>query len=165
MVTVPNLPTDNLYKFAAISGLIMMVAGAAAPLFILQSEMEWSYGQFKEIAIATAQNRKDREKLAVEVAASENDKVKEIVARGDEWSEQNVHLQYLLPAQEQHTELMKAQLASCGRLHFIGIFVSVIGFITWFVRVQRVQDRILRIELLKAERSISIDGNSGISPG
>lgn len=69
MVPVPSPPTDNLYKFLAVSGVLLVVLGVVGPLFSSRSEID--------IRIQRADRLEERfNSMILEIARiAQNDKI------------------------------------------------------------------------------------------
>ena len=148
---LPTLPTDNLYKFLALGGLVLLVASFAFPLI-----------RISDIQVKLIEARRDGELLKVETASFEKEldrvgqrpkvssadaawyrtrlldlRIKEI-----QWSSRQEQIDQLTK------ELLFAQSflgLGCG----IGTVLSAVGFALWYRRVQKPNDLLLKRQLEK----------------
>ncbi len=145
MITVPTLPTDNLYKFLALAGLVIVVLSD-----VLQN------------ARMSAINEK-LDALRVEAAGTdaESKSIDADLARGSAltsherellWQRRREHTLHLAESgarlaivdrliTEQHDIQVWSDVASA-----IGAVLMILGFGLWYHKVQVYQDRLLRAQ-------------------
>ena len=150
---LPNFPTDNLYKFMALSGLAL--AFGCLVIFIQISK------------------NKENKKAIVSAETFIGDRLKEdvdIYAKLGQETSSNELKSYALEklekaypeyfAQNTKNAKAKSELVAAQRkirVRFaisgiiIGLILSLSGFILWYFRVQRHLDRILLAELRKTQ--------------
>lgn len=148
----PTLPTDNIYKFLALGGLVLLVIGIVLPWKMDRDEIEWYWQQrfdvedrlqsnikyFTDLVSRSefeteAERRKEMERLGDFFSARKSDELKKLTIRVNErW---------------QMTDLRQLALK---RTMWAGGVITVIGFFLWWLMVQRHQDAILRAEREKA---------------
>jgi len=152
---IPSLPTDNLYKFLAIAGLVIIVLSVVGP---------WSrYEQLtpKTIEVETQVSTHKREIVSVESAImrteeelkkAKTQKERELLlARAEELQKQKRQLQIMISEIAGKRTLLQ-HLQERVALYFVvgtyslvfGVIVSIVGFVLWYRRVQRYQDGILK---------------------
>lgn len=155
---IPSLPTDNLYKFAALTGLVLLLAAIFlwANFYIHRLEknllvrvrlleaIEAPYQYY--IAKARAKNGED---VSIEQ--------KTMISRFDEAKAASD--QALMEFnQVDNYNLIVTRIALC--LGFSGIVISTIGFRLWYLRVQKPLDRILLNEARKKNNPSPKPGSS-----
>jgi len=166
-------PTDNLYKFIAIAGMLLMAFSALYPLYYIDSKQEqllkWDTEEkMKTLDLTTAsENIPD---LTAE-ASLLNAKAKDLLKEGkiDEAAQdalqahtlyqrntaqlrdssnamQKQILEYGLQAKflDIATRDVKTLFYFCIAGMFVGLAMTLIGFDLWYYKVQRYQDYILK---------------------
>jgi hypothetical protein len=140
----PNLPTDNLYKFCALAGLIATILSIVLPniaLHNLNLELIKTNG---EIKVLEAESRhfkaaENKDNLSPEEKTNLLEKSKELEIKLIQLNSKN-DAENFLTAQARHWR-------SIG---FFGVFLGVLlvatGFILWYRKVQIYQDMILKKE-------------------
>ena len=116
-MNLPSLPTDNLYKFMALSGIILIISS----FFIVWKHADRSQELLRELEAG----------LAVENTYSDN--------RGSDLSNLKLKVEELKLIIKDKPWYMALGLIS----QIIGWFLIIIGFRLWYLRVQKHQDIIL----------------------
>ena len=158
---LPSLPTDNLYKFIALLGIVLLVTAIVVPVKI-QDEIDKDFArlvliQQVKIDLAVLEwnqagsppNTLTTEEAIEKWRSSQKEKKEELQSR----------LRKLELSGAEHAEYLSAiqvrqrwrRIAYC--IGPIGIFLMCIGFRLWYVRLQKYQDMIIRhkAELDKSE--------------
>ena len=117
---IPKLPTDNLYKFMALSGLVILIL-SAIPYY---RKYEFDIELIRLEAEAENLRLKIRENAAYTTTEFEF-KCKEILRRIT------------------MNNYLKGVAYVCS---FVGSFLTTLGFYLWYVKLQRYQDRIIKKE-------------------
>jgi hypothetical protein len=125
-MNLPSLPTDNLYKFMALSGIVLIISSS----FIVWKHADRSQELLREVNAG----------LAVEKTNSDD--------QGSHLSNMKLKLEELKLILKDKPWYMAFLLIS----QIIGGFLSIIGFRLWYLRVQKYQDIILA-EQVKSYRS------------
>jgi hypothetical protein len=128
-MNLPSLPTDNLYKFMALSGIILIISS----FYIVWDHAERSQELVRELKTG----------LAVENTYSDN--------QGSDLSNLKLKLEELEHILNQKPTYMTFLLIG----QIIGLALSIIGFGLWYLRVQKYQD----IILAKQAGSLETDNN------
>lgn len=153
MFQVPTPPTDNLYKFVAISGVVAVIASLASMVFL---QREFSEHAEKRITVqreyAQAVIRQDDERLIAAIKDGDPEVRKAI------WDGHQTALRLVADGAEIDASLLEVRKRAGERMAEIatraaalGMLVSCIGFLLWWFRVQRIQDRILALDLKERE--------------
>jgi len=129
-MNIPSLPTDNLYKFMALSGIILIISS----FYIVWKHADRSQELLRELNAG----------LAVENTYSDN--------RGSDLPNLKLKLEELKFILKEKPSYMTFLLIS----QIIGWVLSIIGFVLWYLRVQKYQD----IILAEQARSLRTDNNS-----
>lgn len=133
-LSMPNVPTDNLYKFIAIFGLIL-----SASLFLYADYMK------SQVQIEIVQHAK-----------VQNERLYELI-EGFAKNKPNLEMELLKRKYLDLLEIESAKLiVSSVNYEFYQnarnygspffLIISIVGFILWFYKVQRYQDKILQKE-------------------
>lgn len=142
-MTLPQLPTDNLYKFLAIGALAVCVVSVVYP-----------ESQVFELESRVLALRVDTDTLNLEV-----DELGRLTQEaGDALRARRLDLRIktaLLKGKSAQAELVLKQIKSLVRVALIGGIVgaagTVLGFWLWYWRVQRPQDLLLKRQMLEAQ--------------
>ena len=147
-VPIPNSPTDNLYKFVALSGIFMVVV----PTIFLNSELRHM-------------NTKAGEILAIQHQATSNAEALQVFGDKDSKNdyEQLIKIFELSKDARVETAALKARAKWVKSFHvwnliitITGVFMAFWGFINWFKRVQKPLDKILQLNLEKSRLEASL---------
>jgi len=121
-----SVPTDNVYKFLAIFGLVMVIASFWGA--ITQTSLT------NKVAVASAP----------EIAALE--------ANQSPTPGEKAKLDVLKKRLQVAVEDRKTINNYCTVLAALGTLASFIGFSFWYSKIQKHQDRLLNLQVLEAER-------------
>lgn len=149
MTPIPSLPTDNLYKFVALVGFFLSVGSAAAPTLIRYQRQNY------ENQIEVERDERFRKYLELQLKLMDGDPaLRDPAARhaaqqkftSDLAEEQRATAAWKIErrkrASESWVNVSKITLV-------VGLLMSLVGFPLWFTRVQRLQDRLLAMQLEK----------------
>jgi hypothetical protein len=125
---LPSPPTDNLYKFIAVAGLVLLFG---APVY-WSSYTDASHGQRLEALRALLQKAATPDPRAAEEEVERHKKAYEFVQ--DALSKYDQWVKYLS---------LVAAVA--------GLLLAAVGFWLWYVRVQRPQDTLLQRQVEQAK--------------
>ncbi|GGO80436.1 hypothetical protein GCM10011348_17090 [Marinobacterium nitratireducens] len=125
-MNLDNLPTDNLYKFVSLGGLVLV-------LFSLVYLRPLVWEQKIEVA-----------KLAAEVKFYRSQEAKEEMD-----VEKLVGFEIKLAELREKNLQIKDLLLDARVLLYLGGFLTLFGFNLWYIRVQRPNDKILSNEANK----------------
>lgn len=140
----PNLPTDSLYKFCALAGLIVTTLSIVLPNIALHNltlELIKTNGEIKVLE-AESQHFKDagnKDSLSPEEKTNLLEKSKELEIKLIQLKSKN-DAENFLNEQTQHWR----SIAFFGA--FLGVILIATGFILWYRKVQKYQDIILKNE-------------------
>jgi len=139
---IPNVPTDNLYKFMAISGLLLSLFCIAFFLTTAQKHEEHLYAA----AIQNIHVDDVLEDLKTDLSSGHRteDQLEEAF--------NNYQKQYKLHTETtarvlQDSPLQKLKILNTGI--YFGMLISIFGFFLWYMNVQRHHDKILAIKVNK----------------
>lgn len=122
------LPTDNIYKFYALFGLLLLIFGLSATIYTTKSTNEFM-----------ATSVVDLEELKSIVAPS----IREIARRQI--------LQRQMEVAKSDKEFFKW---ACGGVGGIGVALMIFGFKKWHIEVQPTLDEITQLQLLKLRHEV-----------
>jgi hypothetical protein len=161
---ISKLPTDNLYKFLAIFGLIIFLASFYP--YIVLSELETSIGEVKddsEIVYKKFSSHKDWIDKLSQLADSTKDK-KLIEKIFDISLEEKEKIDFYYNeglVVDKELNIIKNKLEQATYLFYvclgtqaIGFMLMYFGFKFWYQRLQKYQDMIIKREALRTYRSL-----------
>lgn len=135
-MNLPSIPTDNLYKFIAVSGLVLMVAGL---YFYKSTETDIRAEIFR------FQLQQDILTLEANVDSLSNTNKLDSIALYYDKKE-------LLDKIERLPNSYKAYLS----LSLIGVGLSIFGFVEWYLKLQVHQNKIVKNEGDKVDKEKSV---------
>jgi hypothetical protein len=150
----PNIPTDNLYKFLAIGGLVVFIFSIVYPT-----------GKLLELEFQLADFKAGREKINIERNFLNKEieilEKKESVGSNEIKVIRDKLLQQELKEADFNAQAEKIQvsfkwiqdfqwLAIIGSL--LGVILEAIGFTAWYLRVQHPQDQLLEKQLAESNK-------------
>ena len=128
------LPTDNIYKFYALFGLLLIIFSIGAMVYVNQSTNDLVFD------------------VAVEYETLKADPVRSVADEARFM---------LLERKLEIAGLNKKTFMLCLAALFVGGgFMVLYGFRKWHTEVQPVQDEIARLSLLKLRREVREDGDA-----
>ena len=128
---IPNLPTDNLYKFLALSGIALMLASS----FFMES----NFSQARELA-----NRIQAGNEYFDLLSGLPDpQLEELITIQKSQYEKLGELKTI-------SETTASNMNVISFLFALGMGMSIIGFWSWYILVQRPLDEIMQITLKEA---------------
>jgi len=137
---IPSPPTDNLYKFMALAGIVLLVA---APFFWttyrlkqeehLRAELRW-------MAEAQPPSEYYLAKVQIEHGETVSLERRQMVERFDYAEKELGRVSDEFAALESYKLTVSILAATMGT---IGLSLAAFGFPLWYVRVQRPLDRLL----------------------
>lgn len=130
-MNIPSVPTDNLYKFSAIFGLILIVFGSYM-VFKIDTDI---YLELDKLAAKESINelKAEQDSISIKVKVDKinfDSEIKNMSRQVNRYPKLLVFF-YMLIA--------------------IGIVSSFIGFVCWYHKTQKLNDKILEIETKKVE--------------
>lgn len=125
------LPTDNLFKFYALFGLLLVIFGCGATLYVSKSTNDLLF------------------EIAVEYETLKADPVRTV--------SQEARFQVLQKKIEIAGKDKALFLSGLGGVIGIGILMVWYGFRKWHTEVQPIQDEISRLTLKKLRREVGED--------
>lgn len=151
-MTFPSLPTDSLYKFLAIGGILLIAVANYVSFQTTASMQDVRYKenqahlarQLERINNAVDGVRKDHEEKA--------ERTRELKVALDSITQYGQMEMKDVQARikEMETE-SKALISKMGWLNLLGFGIAGLGFVAWWFRIQRHQDETIRIERDKAK--------------
>jgi len=150
----PSFPTDSLYKFMAIAGLIAIVAGESLPFVIseryferLSNDRQSFNDNMQKHLFEFTHIANDASNLAHPTDASLDAKIKLLDIMGDHFK---TITQRAIDSSDRDLNALSTslvmQIKKLELLTRVGSAVMFAGFFLWWLKVQRFQDAILRKE-------------------
>ncbi|MCK5153351.1 MAG: hypothetical protein KAQ93_03255 [Spirochaetales bacterium] len=125
MISKIPLPTDNLYKFIALFGLMIFLTTLVMFFTRHQYYNESAFNRYKEISnLKIIEDRTEKEEIELFILTEQQQ-----IEETDEDLEVDI---YIITA-------------------VIGIFLIFVGFFLWYLRVQKYQDLLLILRVRKAK--------------
>lgn len=122
------LPTDNIFKFYALFGLLLIIFGSGSILYVSKTTNDLIFESFVEYELLKA----DPARTFPQEARFQILKIKREVAKSDK----------------------KFLLNVIGGIIGIGICMVVYGFRKWHKEIQPIQDEMARLNLEKLRREV-----------
>lgn len=153
---IPTLPTDNLYKFIALSGLLIVLVSFFIPICIMHQVNMQRFDIEADVNVAIEESRRLENKTNLLRQSMKDKSITKEEARlkNDEFdkiSEKNTMNGIRLKSQlnklkftiEEIKDLKWLVLIGCG----LGVVIAWAGFLLWYKRLQKYQDIIIRNEV------------------
>jgi hypothetical protein len=165
-MTLPTLPTDNLYKFLAIGGLT----------FILASGWLTSDAQFRRIDLVSKEmqshlERRDKVIWNLVDHAIQEHGTQEARLKSLEMSDPFLQKQ-LRQMDEQYNkginlihDEVDTLIVMLSWVELVGLVLTPLGFGLWWFKVQRLQDQLLQTECKKEAGHLEPESDPGDSGG
>lgn len=128
------LPTDNIYKFYALFGLLLAVFGVGATIYVNKSTNDLAFD------------------VAVEYQILKAEPVRSV---SDEARFQVLHKKLEIAASDK-----KFFLYGLGSVAGLGFMMMLYGFKKWHTEVQPIQDEIARLSIEKLKQEVGQDNKS-----
>lgn len=156
MLPMPSLPTDNLYKFMAIAGLVFTAIGLVSPAIYKTDWYNDAITRSEKLDQRVAEGRLRIEEIAIRSQLTEKERSALLDRLSKQFSEDIADERYALNQQlEQRQNLADEKVEGLQWCGVAGFLVSLAGFICWYQRVQSMQDSILRMEFEKLKRQLT----------
>jgi hypothetical protein len=147
-------PTDNLYKFVAIFGLVLIVGGCVLLYITVDNSLEAATraNQGFRSAIATEESPEVQEVLSEAISKMVDERRQDpglaaalrAAGASDEAIAEAVAMQEAADVFFAHESRLRGVTGVARMLGGLGAIVSAVGFGFWYRRVQRFEDQILR---------------------
>jgi hypothetical protein len=149
---IPSLPTDNLYKFIAMTGLLMVIFYIIFPsqklveLTIKKIDVETEVAVISNEIEQISDDVKHIEKIANQQGHVTAAQLDELENRNNEARNKNRRMEGELK-KIQVLAIQHKTLESITKPLFpLGLFLMAVGFLCWYLLVQRPTDALLRKE-------------------
>lgn len=152
---LPTIPTDNLYKFMALSGLTLLILSVAAPEFLKYKLRvdEYHASTDRKILDIDIENNYERiEKIKVKMdivqqkqsGIASPEEVEDLLNKAFKANTENRKLEVKYEEYSRLIEYKKGIYEMLKTYQYVGAFFGValgfLGFIFWYLRVQRKSD-------------------------
>ncbi|WCE02808.1 hypothetical protein [Pseudoxanthomonas sp. JBR18] len=135
---VPNFPTDNLYKFMAIFGLVLFIFGLAYPLKVIEADEQLGFQAQLAVDQVTVQLRDLGDSIDFAKQRPKSDAAtQELQQKLADVALANAKSGNLIEAKKRSRQWAKIYLAGCALIAIAGCALSGLGFWLWYHRVQR----------------------------
>jgi len=147
-MNLPNLPTDNLYKFVALSGLVIFLLSVIYPqteVWDIEIEILRLSGEGKEIDYLLNEIEDDSDEL-VDIKLLTADEKKALVQNLVDLGLKSIKLETALDEINIRNERIGSLLIKMYVGIALGSAMMCFGFLSWYHRVQKYQDEIIKKE-------------------
>lgn len=141
---MPNLPTDNLYKFLALFGLILIVFSS------------YMFNQTPEKLYSDIDNLKVKEQLLKIKVHGDSFKGNQLVNNKIEHLKDSLEFDATLKGLQRKVDRFPKLLYLYLILLLLGVAATIFGFIKWFFRTQKFNDLMLENESKKSLNDKSV---------
>ena len=147
---LPFPPTDNLYKFMAISGVVLLIV---APVFWAQFYI--THAERTRLALRalridiSPEDEYWNAKARIERGKSVTDEQRKLVEKYDDQQEEHRRVSSEFLVYEGFSYVVTGVAIALGLL---GVVLTPLGFWLWYHRVQKPLDRILAKQLKKRDK-------------
>ncbi len=177
-MTIPNLPTDNLYKFVSLTGVVLALVCFGVLEYRISKQVKLdteislgkeAFGYFErkleristtaktDLKAVKAKEDKDEEikKSEIEEASLALSQYKELKSRIDNFDQEIMALRHKSEIAENHHQrtLRIRPLMLFGG--FFGIALSCAGFYFWYYRLQKYQDMLLQNQAIGTAQQVA----------
>lgn len=146
-MSVPNLPTDNLYKFLSLGGLLLGVVSLSLNILVLDNYSQQAINLFRQ-DLEINKNLKEvnlRLKTLTPEVLKDNKELVRLYSETLKSENNNKILQKevdnITPSYEIKNNLLNFATAT-------GFLVSAAGFILWYEKLQKYEDKIVKKKAL-----------------
>lgn len=148
MVSPPSIPTDNLYKFMAISGLTLVLFSITLTIFRLDRALERSDHLRLEIAALASDVDEARTDLTrLETIRNPTEvQIRDIRERSRDLNSRNAGAVVRAKIVSRLVDDLHETVRWCFAGMIVGTILSGVGFRLWYTRVQVFLDRSLSRE-------------------
>ena len=176
-MTIPSLPTDNLYKFLALAGLLLLVFALVYPLdrlTELQLKQTKIDTEWQTLALEVSRLAEDSAGVRGEVdrlQKNPNANIQDTKGALDSIATISDRLHTLqikqisLNGKGQEIKIVSGDIFFMRKLlvfgFLLGGILALIGFLGWYFRVQKPQDMLLR-KSLKSNRPLSFSRKASL---
>jgi hypothetical protein len=172
-------PTDNLYKFIAIAGFILLLfcivyphvlsqqiqdvlsldklddVSTSAQMQLVGDKLEALLNRHYQIMESLSDSSKTNSPAYIATLTQENESLKKMSDKlsdlNDAIEEEGKDRQDAIEAKRQAAlDEINYLLSFCQWMRFVGLFLMLLGFSLWYVKVQRFQDFVLERDARKA---------------
>lgn len=180
MINLPNFPTDNLYKFIAISGIVLFIFAIVYPEYRrteLNKDITLNNGEIKKLLVENNKAKSKLEEIKEEIDILDsnanitgsfvNDSIirRTRILRGEnnlvedskkidklvnEWSDLKIQIELkaieinikseLIKNNENDIKIINEMMNTLGP---ISVLITFFGFLFWYSKTQRLQDKML----------------------
>ncbi|MBU6405419.1 MAG: hypothetical protein KGL63_03055 [Betaproteobacteria bacterium] len=143
-MNIPAVPTDSLYKFMALSGVLLVIVGVFYPAYLLQQLQPRVIDAQTTVAILKLQS--DQLKFDVGLLKASKSPTLEQLAKIEK---QNTEMRVKLAraeGEDAKVAFFSSQVKIIINLEYVvsmfGLFLALSGFSLWYNRVQKPADRL-----------------------
>ena len=142
LVTIAGLPTDNLYKFMALAGLLIAISIQAMTIGLFERDRERLDG----VTLELAGIQSDIRALEEDAGASGLTPDTAGLRRAHDIQRANAIVGAKLEVSRRLTSRLKGVVLYGSIATALALVLSFLGFVLWYERLQRYQDRITKTQ-------------------
>jgi hypothetical protein len=166
-MNLPNLPTDNLYKFLALFGLALLISSNVIYFLFADRLVDKAQTYLRDSSIVLYDQKMTRQdKTDIQIKLNElkiqlqsarvkekqkilNDiQIEQTIINTDTTKLEGISKTIIDINYSLNSEWFKAQAAYVIWILYIGTYgglsLSIVGFILWYIKLQRYQDKLLK---------------------
>lgn len=162
---VPQIPTDNLYKFVSLSGLLMLLVGLAVVPVIRYRAMQADLALLAEHRAASAQRARAIDQLSRSIELGAGANAQGLTGRKEQmdsaWSESNMvaasaqavrdsvdrnNVESLTHAVEANRDFFASFVWVGYGLALAGGLLATWGFRNWYIKLQKPLDELVLLD-------------------
>lgn len=143
-MNIPTPPTDNLYKFVALSGVVVALIGVALLWTQHQASGE-AIGNFEDL-VTLGQYEVERYQQEVDFLIATNGSSDAVREARRQMKQRFAEIAVAENAAERVSNAFTVGIIVASACMAIGIYFGYWGFRCWYERVQKYQDAVLKAE-------------------
>ncbi len=148
---IPSLPTDSVYKFKAVAGLVIIAIAVVSFAFVFDHSLKLMH----EDAQAASRLLMRSIELTAEFAAADEPSRAEIAGIHAEMKHISTSIDFLRGRAEGFGKLIDYVFWACAFLTGFGLVWHFWGMRSWSRMVQRHQDKLLELQVKAQEKALS----------
>jgi hypothetical protein len=147
-MNIPTIPTDNLYKFIAIFGLLISLTGT----YLFQNNFQEINSEIDKLDIEYEQIKVKNPFYKKILLLKDSLEINKVI----EFKTDSVSFIKRYRKLENRVNSLKHDLQVYIFIIFLGIGISIFGFCKWYIKLQIYQDKIVKNEASKLEGDKSL---------
>lgn len=165
MISLPNIPTDNLYKFCFVGGIILLLFSgylkftSTNALTDIEESQDLIAWEMKQDSAQGAREKKIASIKSKYLDSNKKDLIKELDSLNSNSLRSMSRLESLY--RKNLATLTKIKEGKnlneyASTIRFIGVILTAVGAFGWYFRNQQVQDKLLAVQLKSAQIDLKL---------